>query len=145
MSTPEIAAEAEAIRAARAAQTAALAAGDYASVERFWTDDVTIRRALGHALTGAREARRALASVDGGGPHIVYQRRAVAVEVSANWPLAFEDGVWSGHVASAAAPAIISGRYAAQWVKRDGRWLIRAEVFVALDADGPGRGLQALE
>lgn len=136
--------DAEAIRVARAQQTAALAAGDYDRVARFWTEDVTIRRALGHALTGAEEARRALAPGGGTGPHIVYQRRAVAVCVSTQWPLAFEDGVWSGHRQSAAAPPIISGRYAAQWVKRDGSWLIRSEVFVALECEGEGCALTAL-
>jgi hypothetical protein len=30
------------------------------------------------------------------------------------------------------------GRYAAQWVKRQGRWLIRSEVFVALTCSGIG-------
>ena len=75
----------------------------------------------------------------------MYQRRAVDVAVSDQWPLAFEDGVWSGHVETATSPPIISGRYAAQWVKRDGRWLIRSEVFVALAADGPGRALAHLK
>jgi len=45
--------------------------------------------------------------------------------MSAAWPLAFEEGDWAGHLGSAAGPAVIGGRYAAQWVKRDGRWLIR--------------------
>jgi hypothetical protein len=33
---------------------------------------------------------------------------------------------------------VIGGRYSAQWVKRDGRWLIRSEVFVALTCAGAG-------
>ena len=33
---------------------------------------------------------------------------------------------------------LIRGRYAAQWIKRDGRWLIRAEVFVALGCANAG-------
>ena len=137
-------AEAAAVRAARAAQTAALAAGDYAEVARRWTADVTIRRALGHPLAGAEAARLALAPRAGAAPHIVYQRHARSVEVSARWPLAFEEGVWSGHPGSAATAPAISGRYAAQWVKRDGVWLIRSEVFVALDCAGDGCGFDAL-
>lgn len=140
----ESSSEIEAIRAARTAQTTALAAGDYARVASYWTADVTIRRALGHALAGAEEARRALSPSGGGGPHIVYQRRAVDVAVSAQWPLAYEDGEWSGHLETAASPAIISGRYAAQWVKRDGTWLIRSEVFVALACAGSGCALASL-
>jgi len=33
---------------------------------------------------------------------------------------------------------LVRGRYAAQWIKRDGRWLIRAEVFVALGCANAG-------
>ena len=40
-------------------------------------------------------------------------------------------------------PVVISGRYSAQWVKRDGNWLIRSEVFVALDGAGIGKDLKA--
>src|SRR5258708_6919896 len=53
-------AEHTAIRAARTAQNAAIAAGDLDRVAAFWTEDVTVRRALGQALTGRAAARRAL-------------------------------------------------------------------------------------
>ena len=67
----------------------------------------------------------------------MYQRESVTVEVSMHWPLAFEEGRWSGHPGNVEATPIIGGRYAAQWVKQDGRWLIRSEVFVALTGDRP--------
>ena len=41
-------------------------------------------------------------------------------------------------------PAVISGRYAAQWVQRDGRWLIRSELFVALHCADAGCSFMAL-
>lgn len=125
------------IRAARAAQTAAIAGGDFEAVAGFWTEDITVRRALGHPVSGVAEALAALGA-DGDAP-LVYQREAVSVEVGAHWPLAFEEGRWSGHPGSAQAAPVIGGRYAAQWVKQEGRWLIRAEVFVALTGAGPGK------
>ena len=67
-----------------------------------------------------------------------YPREAVSVEVSGNWPVAYEEGRWSGHLGNASAPAIIGGRYSAQWVKRNGQWLIRSEVFVALTCADAG-------
>jgi len=118
------------IRTARAAQTAAIASCDFEAVASFWTEDITVRRALGQSVSGVAEALAAL-TPDSNAP-LVYLREAVSVEVSAHWPLAFEEGRWSGHLGSAQAAPIIGGRYAAQWVKQDGRWLIRAEVFVAL-------------
>lgn len=69
---------------------------------------------------------------------LVYQRQTKDVEVSAKWPLAFETGTWAGHQSTLAGPVVIGGRYSAQWVKRDGRWLIRSEVFVALTCAGAG-------
>lgn len=118
------------IRAARATQTAAIASGDFKVVASFWTEDITVRRALGQSVSGVAEALAAL-TPDSDAP-LIYQREAVSVEVSLHWPLAFEEGRWSGHPGSAQAVPVIGGRYAAQWVKQDGRWLISAEIFVAL-------------
>lgn len=118
------------IRAARTVQTAAIASGDFDAVASFWTEDITVRRALGPPVNGVKEALAAL-TPDNDAP-LIYQREAVSVEVSTHWPFAFEEGRWSGHPDNVQTAPVISGRYAAQWVKQDGRWLIRSEVFVAL-------------
>ncbi len=133
------AADEAAIRLARSTQTKALAANDIDRVVSYWTTDITIRRALGQTLTGAAEARKviepppvAAPAATPAAPPIIYQREAVSVTASGHWPLAYEEGRWSGHVGSVDAPPILGGRYSAQWVKREGKWLIRSEVFVAL-------------
>lgn len=137
-------ADAAAIRAARTAQTAALAAQDPDLVASFWTEDITIRRALGQTVDG-REAARAIIEPTGDpSTRIIFQRRATDIEVSSNWPLAYEEGTWTGHVGSATGPVVIRGRYGAQWVKREGEWLIRSEVFVALHCAEAGCSFQAL-
>ena len=125
-----------AIRAARTAQNAAIAAADLDRAASFWTEDVTVRRALGQSLSGRDAARQALAPPAPPASGLVYQRLTKDVEVSPKWPLAFETGTWEGHRGTIAGPVVIGGRYSAQWVKRDGRWLIRAEVFVALTCAG---------
>ena len=122
--------DAAVIRAVRAAQTAAIAQGDFETVAGFWTEDITVRRALGQAVSGVAEALAALKP--SGDVPLVYQRETVLVEVSLNGLLAFEEGRWSGHPGHAQAAPVIGGRYAAQWVKQAGRWLIRSEIFVAL-------------
>jgi hypothetical protein len=48
---------------------------------------------------------------------LVYQRRTSDVTVSNAWPLAFETGTWMARVGGK-GPALITGRYSAQWVKR---------------------------
>jgi ketosteroid isomerase-like protein/chorismate-pyruvate lyase len=126
------------LRAARVAQNAAIAAGDLDRAAAFWTDDVTVRRALGQPLSGRAEARRALEPAPPPAPRIVYQRLTRDVEVSTQWPLAFETGTWEGHLQSATGPTVIGGRFSAQWVRRGDQWLIRSELFVALTCSAIG-------
>jgi ketosteroid isomerase-like protein len=126
------------VRAARIAQNDAIASGDIDRAASFWTDDVTVRRALGQAITGAAAARLALEPAASPSPRIVYQRTTTSVDVSARWPLAFEAGTWEGRLDSVRGPAIIGGRFSAQWVRRNDRWLIRSEVFVALTCSDVG-------
>ncbi|MBL8309181.1 MAG: nuclear transport factor 2 family protein [Burkholderiales bacterium] len=134
-----------AIREARRVQTQALAKNDLDTVVKYWDPAITIRRALGHPVEGAAAARKLL---EPAGPvtasTIVYQRESAVVNVSSNWPLAYEEGRWSGHVGRADSKPILSGKYAAQWVKRDGQWIIRSEVFVALDCADAGCKAAAL-
>jgi len=126
--------EAAAVRAARTAQNTAIAAHDIDRAASFWTDDVVIRSGLGRVIQG-RDVYRATLGAD---TATVYNREPDRVDVSDNerWPLAFESGTWTGK--SRRGQPLIRGRYAAQWIKRDGRWLIRSEVFVALSCSGAG-------
>lgn len=135
-----LAAEEAAVREARRIQTQALARDDLDTVVKYWTPDITIRRALGHPVEGAAAARKLLepAATPNPATRVIYQREAVSVSVSAHWPLAYEEGRWSGHVTTVDSPPLLAGRYSAQWVKREGRWLIRSEVFVALDCADAG-------
>ena len=133
--------DARAVRAARAAQNRAIAALDTATIASFWTDDVEIRRGLGVLVTG-REAYKRLFNPDAAavarGEELVYQREPASVIVSERWPLAYEEGTWAGHRGGKDGPAVIGGRYAAQWVRRGERWLIRGEVYVALTCSAAG-------
>jgi ketosteroid isomerase-like protein len=134
-------ADARAVRAARAAQNRAISALDTAAIASFWTEDVEIRRGLGALIVG-RDAYKRLFNPDSGavarGEELIYQREPSSVVVSATWPLAYEEGTWVGHLGRADGPALIGGRYAAQWVKRGSRWLIRGEVYVALTCAAAG-------
>lgn len=119
------------IRAARLAQNRALAAGQLDSAASFWTRDVVAVTSRGGVLRGKDQYQGAFA----GDSTMVYVRRPATIEVASAWPLAWEEGHWSGH-RGAGGPAVIGGRYAAQWHRIDGRWLIRSEVFVALTCSG---------
>ena len=131
-------ADQQAIRDARIAQNSAIASSDLDRAATFWTEDVTVRRALGQPLSGREAARKALEAPPAPAARLIYQRLMKDVEVSAQWPLAFETGTWEGHLGTLAGAVVIGGHYSAQWVKRGDRWLIRAEVFVALTCSGVG-------
>lgn len=132
-----------AIRRNRLLQNAAIAQGDVDAIAAYWTDDVTICRGLGLQLAG-KAAYRKLFEDDATTPEkIVYQRIPKTIEASQVWPLAFESGVWMGHLGTAEGPVVIQGRYSAQWVKRAGKWLIRSEVYVALSGSGEGLNMKA--
>jgi ketosteroid isomerase-like protein len=123
------------IRAARRAQNAAFARRDFSAAAQTWTADVSIRAGLGRTITG----RDAYLSAFAGDSVMDYVRTPTEVVVSKHWPLAYEAGTWVGRTrasASAGAGARLGGQYSAQWVKANGRWLIRSEVFVALDCVG---------
>lgn len=134
---PSRRADADAIRAARIAQNVAMAAGNVDSAATWWTDDVTIRRGLGIAIRGIDGYKAILERAPVPDTALVYQRKTTDVSVSSAWPLAFETGTWTARVGGK-GPALITGRYSAQWVKRDAKWLIRSEVFVALTCSGRG-------
>lgn len=133
-----------AIRDSRIAQNRAIAAGDIASVERFWTEDVTVRRALGTPMAGRAEVRKAFELTGPRDSSVVYQRATTGLDISRTWPLAFETGTWTGRLGSERGPIVISGKFSAQWVKREGRWLIRSEVFVPLACSGVGCSYKSL-
>ncbi len=117
-----------AIRDARAAQNDAIEAGAFDEVASYWQDDITVRAGLGTAIVG-RGAYRAAFSRDSG---TIYDRQTELVELSDRWPLAWEEGSWIGRRRSD-GERLISGRYAAQWLKIAGEWKIRSEMFVALE------------
>jgi ketosteroid isomerase-like protein len=140
---PAQSADAALIRAARIAQTAAMAKGDVERAATWWTDDVAIRRGLGAPVTGAAAYKAILERAPVSDTAIVYDRKTTGVTVSDHWPLAFETGTWVAR-RGGKGPALIRGQYSAQWVKRNGKWLIRSEVFVALSCAGVGCDSKAL-
>jgi len=128
-------ADENAIRAARLAQNAAIAARNADSVAAFWTDDVAVTAGLGFVLRG----REAYKSAFGHDAPMLYTRSPAKIVVSAKWPLAWEDGTWTG-TANGQEGDKLSGRYSAQWVKENDRWRIRSELFVALDCNARACG-----
>ena len=126
----------ELIRRARVQQNEAIARNDLAAVARFWTKDVNIRAGLGRSIQG-RDAYQAAFRADS---LMMYRREPTEIVVSKQWPLAYERGKWSGRLRADPAKPLLGGEYSAQWVKSGEQWLIRSEIFVALECSPPACG-----
>lgn len=126
--------DAATIRAARSAQNQAIAVRDLDRVASFWVEDVQVTAGLGFTLRGRNAYRRAFLADSA----MTYERDPEAVQVNPHWPIAWETGSWTGRLAREPGAALLSGRYAAQWIKESGEWRIRSELFVALQCSGVG-------
>jgi ketosteroid isomerase-like protein len=121
--------ERDVIRQIRAQQNDAIARRDFQAVAKSWSQDVTVRAGLGRNIQGSVAYLAAFV----GDSSMTYTREPNEVVVSKNWPLAYERGRWVGRRRGLDQQPFLSGEYGAQWVKRGTDWLIRSEVFVALD------------
>lgn len=123
----------DAIKRNRLEQNAAIVRHDIEAIASFWTDDVTICRALGAQNSGKAAYRKLFEDDDlKSKDTVLYQRHPSAIEVAAGQPLAFEMGTFEGRRGGMGGPVVMRGRYSAQWVKRGEHWLIRSELYVAL-------------
>lgn len=121
------------IRAARLEQNRLLAQRDISGAARYWARDITVRAGLGTSLQGQVAYTAAFAADSS----ITYDRIPSEITVSTQWPMAFEAGNWTGRrTGDRTGSPLIGGKYSAQWEKVGGQWLIRSEVFVALECTG---------
>ena len=101
---PSAGADKAAIRHARLRQNAAIVSHDLDAIASYWTDDVTICRGLGIQMAGKAAYLKLFAEDDPVSPGvIIYERDPVSIDVSSVWPLAFETGVWKGHLGQLAS------------------------------------------
>src|SRR5262245_2112987 len=121
------------IESTRRQQNAAIMRKDFTATAATCTEDISVRAGLGRSLQG-RKAYLAAFIADSA---MTYVREPAEIVVSTKWPLAYERGRWTGRPRATPNGPILSGEYAAQWVKSGTQWLIRSEVFVALDCAGP--------
>ena len=127
------------IRAARASSNRAIAAHDVAGALAVLDDGFHAAISSGAFRTSREEMGRAFAERFDAFHDAVYIRTPLHVEVAADGLIAAEAGEWVGSWTTADGPFRTGGRYAAHWRKgADGRWLIRAELFVPLFCEGPG-------
>ena len=118
------------IKSNRAASNNAIAKHDVKGIEQFWLDDFVQIIGRGTYETGKDNISASWQALFNSNPQVVYVRIPGKIIISDNDTMAWETGKWTGiHTYSK------GGNYSAMWIKRNGTWMLKAELFVSLKAD----------
>ena len=115
----------------RKASNEALKAYNNDLVLSFLTEDVLTTTGNGTLLAG-KEALRNYISV-AGASKMYWVRTPDEVEVNETKGLAWENGKWKGYDPEKSDQPTIGGKYSAMWTKETGQWLIKSQLFVAIE------------
>jgi ketosteroid isomerase-like protein len=118
------------IKSNRAASNNAIAKHDVKGIEQFWLDDFVQVIGRGTYETGKENISSSWKALFNNDTQVVYIRTPEKIIISDNDTMAWENGKWIGvHTYSK------GGNYAAMWIKRNGNWMLKAELFVSLEAN----------
>lgn len=118
------------IKSDRAVSNNAIAKHDVKGIEQFWLDDFVQIIGRGTYETGKENISASWQALFNSNPQVVYVRIPGDIIISDNDTMAWETGKWTGiHTYSK------GGNYSAMWIKRNGNWMLKAELFVSLEAD----------
>lgn len=118
------------IKARREASNEAIRAFDNPLNATFSTPDAFITTGAGTLIAGNEELKSYLQVQQDSKMYWIRTPSEIIVNTS-TW-LAWETGTWKGYTSDANTP-IASGKYAAQWTKASGNWLIHSQLFVTLE------------
>ena len=114
----------------RAASNDAITRHDVDGIAKFWLDDFVQVIGRGVYQTGKDSIIASWKALFNSNSQIAYTRNPEEITISDNDTLAWEQGEWIGiHSYSK------GGNYAAMWIKRNGNWMLKAELFVSLKAN----------
>jgi ketosteroid isomerase-like protein len=118
------------IKSNRAASNEAITKHDVNGISKFWLDDFVQVIGRGTYDTGKESIAASWKALFNSNPQISYVRTPEEIIISDADTLAWERGKWIGiHSYSK------GGNYAAMWIKRNGNWMLKAELFVSLKAN----------
>ena len=115
----------------RVASNDALKAYNNELVLSFLTEDVLTTTGNGTLLAGKTALRNYILSL--GDSKMYWIRTTKEIEVNTVKGLAWENGTWKGYDPKQGDKSIVGGKYSAMWTKESGQWLIKSELFVALE------------
>jgi ketosteroid isomerase-like protein len=115
------------IKSNRTTSNDAITKHDVDGIAKFWLDDFVQVIGRGVYQTGKDSIIASWKALFNSNSQIAYTRNPEEIIISDNDTLAWERGEWIGiHSYSK------GGNYAAMWIKRNGSWMLKAELFVSL-------------
>ena len=126
------------IRALRMQSNKAIANHDVEGIQSHLYDDYVITISTGAIERTKDEHGKSFAQHFEEYPDVIYIRRPTEVEISADFPLAMEQGTWVGKRTTENGKIETGGRYTAAWRKTESGWRIYSELFVAMYCKGAG-------
>ncbi|MGN6602923.1 MAG: YybH family protein [Ginsengibacter sp.] len=118
------------IKSNRAVSNDAIAKHDVKGIAQFWLDDFVQVIGRGTYETGKGKIAASWQALFNSNSQVVYVRTPENIIISDNDTMAWESGKWTGiHTYSK------GGNYSAMWIKRNGNWMLKAELFVSLEAN----------
>jgi ketosteroid isomerase-like protein len=118
------------IKSYRASSNAAIEKHDVNGISKFWLDDFVQVIGRGTYETGKENIAASWKTLFDSNAQVSYVRNPEEIIISDNDTLAWESGKWIGiHTYSK------GGNYAAMWIKRNGVWMLKAELYVSLEVN----------
>lgn len=135
--------EIDRIRELREEQNEAIRDRDLDGIAALYERDVQVTSGVGIHVDGREAYRNAFADDFRALKDVNYTRFPTAIEISSIHTdlaerLASETGTWTGTWTLPRGSASMHGVYSALWRKRNGRWRVNSEMFVALTCAGEG-------
>ena len=123
--------EEQKIRSIRSASNAAIKSHDTSGIVTYWTEDIVITKGSGEVLIGKGEAINEFKKTFNELPDIYFVRSPENIVVGKGETKAWEDGSWKTYRGETLQEEY-AGKYSIYWVKQEGEWLMRSQIFVNL-------------
>jgi ketosteroid isomerase-like protein len=124
------------IRVNRIASNTAIAAHDTSGITKYWATDIFVLTSRNVQNIGKHNNAQAFINEFKTKQDVIYIRTSDRVDVSSQGNMASETGTWVGGWKDGNDTVKVTGTYYAKWIKIDGLWLIRAEIYTGIACEG---------
>ena len=97
----------------------------------FITDDAQYTISNGTLIQGKENLRKYISNSKG--PKMYWVRTPIEIDVNEKSGLAWEAGTWKGYTVDSGQQSVAGGKYSTMWMKINGSWKIKSQLFVKLE------------